>query len=828
MGFVLLLMNLILAELPLISSSSEFQCPSKLCSCEDLSGWKLAICGSENITETLSQLDPSVDELQIQVESVSEEIQSPLDWLRFVQLKSLTFTWIGHVTGVEFVEFNHVFNGLSNLTTLNINIPTRSLNPELLINLSKLQTLDLSHTRFLSTSKLVGLWVESKLKNKPIRSLILKRSTDRAIIDMQNERGRFDLEIIYPLFKNIELEELDISDNNEVHISPGLLKYLPKLKVLRIGQNIFTTGTETSFVCILLEYWLHGQIQTLDFTDVQYSRPQLSSDQGPKRFTDFGEFHTLFKPLWNSCALFFGSVDQCDICMIFGIACIQFVYETPCDRFPSISDIYKADHRCSGGFEIYISPNLERLLIGGISMRMEMSTERQTNRQVMCFGKNQLQFIEASHSVLTLPDETIITTFLGLDKVEQLTMINSDWVFIFANPAVLHTMPSVKVLSASGNHLQHHLANDVNCSLFAASDKLEKLRLVGTHLYLIHSCHFHNLTNLKLIDLSINDLLTFEVDISELLELQSLNLSGNPIVHLSSDLRDSLELINNHRRLTNDTLEVDLSGADLSCTCHHLDFVLWIQTTPVTLSNKDTYLCHHPQLGGKIQMTKVVLQELDDFCFSGVNYGLYLTISIVPVSSVLLLLSAIYTYRRRWTIRYFLYAIRHSRRIANEMKGQYAYDGFIVYNEHDRHWVHDTLLPKLETEMKMKLCLHYRDFIPGINIEDQIVASINKSRRTVLIVTPNFLKSHWCDFEMQMARNKLFSDGMDVLVLIILERFPLAGVNKTMRNLLDKKTYLEWYSSEEGQKLFWKQLRLALCPAGVTVRSLEDEKVTQL
>ena len=45
----------------------------------------------------------------------------------------------------------------------------------------------------------------------------------------------------------------------------------------------------------------------------------------------------------------------------------------------------------------------------------------------------------------------------------------------------------------------------------------------------------------------------------------------------------------------------------------------------------------------------------------------------------------------------------------------YKYDAFISYKStpEDESFVVNTLLPKLETEMNFKLCVHFRDFPPG-------------------------------------------------------------------------------------------------------------------
>ena len=155
-----------------------------------------------------------------------------------------------------------------------------------------------------------------------------------------------------------------------------------------------------------------------------------------------------------------------------------------------------------------------------------------------------------------------------------------------------------------------------------------------------------------------------------------------------------------------------------------------------------------------------------------------------------------------------MYLVRLSwrRHQGNTDLNQYDYDVFVAYNWQDGYWVHGPLINELERKGPFKLCIHQRDFIPGEYIEDVIAEKIGKSRKTLLVLSPNFIQSNWCHFEMQMARNRLFEEGKDVLILVILEPLPTGTVNKTLSQLLSQKVYLEWTLDLEGQELFWRRL----------------------
>ena len=47
--------------------------------------------------------------------------------------------------------------------------------------------------------------------------------------------------------------------------------------------------------------------------------------------------------------------------------------------------------------------------------------------------------------------------------------------------------------------------------------------------------------------------------------------------------------------------------------------------------------------------------------------------------------------------------------------------------------------------------VHYRDFVLGVPIQQNIVDSVYKCRKTVAVVSTNFLNSNYCDSELEYA-----------------------------------------------------------------------------
>ena len=61
-------------------------------------------------------------------------------------------------------------------------------------------------------------------------------------------------------------------------------------------------------------------------------------------------------------------------------------------------------------------------------------------------------------------------------------------------------------------------------------------------------------------------------------------------------------------------------------------------------------------------------------------------------------------------------------------------------------FVEDFMVPNLEdetNEVKYQCLLHERDFMPGRPIIDQITRAVDTSSCTMIVLSPNFVKSQW-------------------------------------------------------------------------------------
>lgn len=126
-----------------------------------------------------------------------------------------------------------------------------------------------------------------------------------------------------------------------------------------------------------------------------------------------------------------------------------------------------------------------------------------------------------------------------------------------------------------------------------------------------------------------------------------------------------------------------------------------------------------------------------------------------------------------------------------------VFDVFISYSREDWDWVKNTLLPNLSCE-GYRVCVDFKDFVPGTEISENILNSIYKSKKTIVVLSKYFLNSVWGQFELQQAHYKAMTQRKDTLIILKLDSCNVP------RKLMGK-IFLDWTSSTD-KSFFWKRL----------------------
>ncbi|CAG2202246.1 Toll-like receptor 4 [Mytilus edulis] len=139
-------------------------------------------------------------------------------------------------------------------------------------------------------------------------------------------------------------------------------------------------------------------------------------------------------------------------------------------------------------------------------------------------------------------------------------------------------------------------------------------------------------------------------------------------------------------------------------------------------------------------------------------------------------------------------------------------DALISYCDDDRTFVLKDCISNLENKGNYKLCVHQRDFLPGQEITVNITNAIHDSRKSVCIITRKFFESHYCMFELNMARIEInySRDGRNIIFLVFLEQIQSKEMPLMMLELIEKQSYIEYPNDEEGNIVFWGKIKEAI------------------
>ncbi len=179
--------------------------------------------------------------------------------------------------------------------------------------------------------------------------------------------------------------------------------------------------------------------------------------------------------------------------------------------------------------------------------------------------------------------------------------------------------------------------------------------------------------------------------------------------------------------------------------------------------------------------------------------GIFLFIVVVVVALVL-------KYRQELVI--VIYA-KYGLKLRNISEEKRKYDAYIAYNLEDISFVKHELLMRLEGETFVnppyKTHVHHRDVDPCSWIANSITKAITESKRTVFVLSQNFLNSQWCQFEFSLAHHRLMHDQSCKIIVIALEDpMTFHNVPKVVKRYINTRTYIARDDDQFWEKLYYQ------------------------
>ncbi|NXO05561.1 TLR6 protein, partial [Rhinopomastus cyanomelas] len=375
-------------------------------------------------------------------------------------------------------------------------------------------------------------------------------------------------------------------------------------------------------------------------------------------------------------------------------------------------------------------------------------------------------------------------------------------------------------LDVSSNLLRHDGA-DARCRW---AESLAELDLSSNQLTdAVFGCLPRNVRELNLQN---NQITSIPRGMAELKSLQELNLASNRLADLPEcGSFSSLEFLNVEMNsiLTPSAgffqscpgvRELQAGHNPFKCSCELQDFVRLERRSGGRLAGwPAAYVCEYPEGVRGTQLKDFHVTELACNTTLLLVTALLLTLALVAAVAFLCIrLDVPWYVRMTWQWTQTKRRARRGR--PEEWDSDVQFHAFISYSERDSRWVKNELIPNLEKgEACVRLCQHERDFIPGKTIVENIISCIEKSYKSIFVLSPNFVRSEWCHYELYFAHHKLFSENSDSLILVVLEPiapYVIPARYHKLKALMAKRTYLEWPKERGKQALFWANLRAAI------------------
>ena len=381
--------------------------------------------------------------------------------------------------------------------------------------------------------------------------------------------------------------------------------------------------------------------------------------------------------------------------------------------------------------------------------------------------------------------------------------------------ALVRSNVTISNLLLSENQLGAELG-DEGILVFANFKDLYELDLSSNNIKTLPQSIFENLDKLEFLHLKRNSLLTIEFRFSHMRSLQLLDLSENLLSRFNSKLQSDIDAVKSQ----SPNFTINMLGNPFQCSCETRLFFWWMYRRRSMFEGFANYTCIY---SGKFRnfsdMTKL-LQTMNVYCSSNliakVSSGLLSFLIFVIALSVFLC-------HHKWDVRFFFIKYIMNRKAYQEFEEseeEYEYDAFVSFHSDDQDWVWNELHKNLDktqdtvknySQPRFRLCIHERDFIPGDLIEENILRSIESSRKTIVVLSRNFLQSVWCEFELQIARRECIERGRNIIIAIILESLPVdIKISRSVERLIRKKTYIKWPAEPSERAHFWEQMRSAL------------------
>lgn len=364
----------------------------------------------------------------------------------------------------------------------------------------------------------------------------------------------------------------------------------------------------------------------------------------------------------------------------------------------------------------------------------------------------------------------------------------------------------VKYLNISNNRFDNNFISEQRGEIFETLISLEVIDMSFNNIFSLPKLLFKNSRKLMYVNVSNNRLSDWLVDVSEMSDLRSIDLSDNKFTTLGVSARKQFE-----KAFERSNLTINLIGNGLACTCDNQEFLRWLQEHRQHLISFENFTCTTKDTSFDFKSLGSSLTILRKHCASYLGLYIGCAVTLAVFSSFII---GVMLVKNKWKIRYLIYKSRQrfgfvipfNNHLPTSM--HYEYDAFLSYSGRELMFVLKEVIPRLEVSKNIRLLIRDRDYLPGIPKVDSIMSSLQESKRAICIVSKKYLASKWRDYELNMAKVEGIQDrgSLDYVILILLPEVYNGDLPSKIMDLIRKDRYIEYPMESCAYDDFWDRL----------------------
>ena len=397
-------------------------------------------------------------------------------------------------------------------------------------------------------------------------------------------------------------------------------------------------------------------------------------------------------------------------------------------------------------------------------------------------------------------------------------------------------LPETLPMDATEIFLDGNNLGVLNSHTFIGRKNLRTLHLNNSRIDKIENQTFNGLKSLTVLHLENNNIQSLQgFEFSGLSHLRELYLDNNRITTIANNTfkaLKSLEILFLQGNVIVDfpvwqlvanpyLVGVRLAENLWSCDCEFMHkFRGYLKVFRSKIYDAAEISCiSNEALGSNVQMTAFEMTACQEnmsaiaknqVAEKPVNdYTPLMIATLASFAVIILLAMVIFAFRdsiRVWV--HSKYGVRVFESLESKAEAGKLFDAYVSYSAADELFVRQVVCGELEAGASYRLCLHHRDLPGNTVLADTVIRASEAAHRTVVILSPNFLKTEWSRYDYRSGLLQAVNNGSKKVIFVLLGNVESGGagsLDPNLRLLLKNNIVLCW-----GEARFWEKLRYSL------------------